>query len=62
MEKGTCPNTIYSLQEGRIAGPPEVLQCENDNEAIDKAKQLLDGKALEVRTADRRVAVIDPKH
>ena len=53
---------VYSLNAGRIAGPPKVLQCQDDNEAIDQAKQLLNGEALEVWTADRRVAVLDPKH
>ena len=59
--KGVPQYRVYSLNAGRIAGPLEVLQCEDDNEAIDKAKQLLHGKALEIWTADRRVTVLDPK-
>ena len=60
--KGMPEYKVYSLNAGRIAGPPEVLECDDDADAIDKAKQLLDRNALEVWTTDRRVAVLGPKH
>jgi hypothetical protein len=40
---------IYFLDEGaHIARPPVVLDCVDDQEASEKARQYIDGKDLEV--------------
>ena len=40
---------IYTLNDrNKIAGPPQNVVCENDQEAIQLAKQWLDGHDIEV--------------
>ena len=55
----SCPSTefIRSIQVS-IIGPPEIVKCEHDSAAVERAKQLLDGKCLEVWDGPRRVAVM----
>lgn len=57
--------TAYRLyfvgSDGHIAGPPEVVECADDQAAIEAAKQLLDGKAIEVWDKARIVIRLDPK-
>ena len=46
---------IYTLFAGnRIAGPPQIVTGDNDQEAIQLAKQLLYSRDLEVRQCTRR--------
>ena len=50
---------IYLLTKaGHIEGPPSVVTCDTDEEAIQQAKQLKDGHDLEVWDQSRRVGVI----
>ena len=50
---------LYFLdRDAHISTPPEVLDCADDAEALQKAKKFLDGKDLEVWDGNRRVAVI----
>jgi hypothetical protein len=35
-------------REGHIERPPEVIQCADDKEAAEKAKQFIDGQDIEV--------------
>jgi hypothetical protein len=48
-------------EDGQIVGPPISLDCENDDEAINRAKQLKGGRAREVWRKARRVAKIVPE-
>ena len=44
--------------EGHIAGPSKAIECADDQQAIEQAKQLKDGKIVEVWTGPRRIAEI----
>jgi hypothetical protein len=49
MEEGKRIYRIYRLDEqGRVTAPPVELYCSNDEEAIERAKQLLDEVDLEI--------------
>jgi hypothetical protein len=50
---------VYPLDAGRLAGPAQVIVCENDREAIEKAKRLTNGHA-EVWNGARFVTTIRP--
>ena len=40
---------LYTLEAGKhIASPPREIGCETDEAAIQRARQLLDGKDIEV--------------
>jgi hypothetical protein len=45
-------------EEGHVAGPAKVIDCPDDQQAIEQAKQLKDGKIVEVWTGERRIAEI----
>jgi hypothetical protein len=48
---------IYVVtKEGRIAGPPQVIECADDQEAMGKAVQHTNGKAVELWNGARLVA------
>jgi hypothetical protein len=47
-------------KEGQVAGPPTANDMPNDAEAIAKAKQLLDGKDIEIWQAERIVGYVTP--
>jgi hypothetical protein len=51
---------VYPLNAGRLARPAQVVVCLNDREAIEKAKQLINGHA-EVWDGARFVATIRPR-
>jgi hypothetical protein len=47
---------IYRLDmNGRIADADEVIDCDTDKEAIEKAKRMVDGRGIEVWQRARRV-------
>ena len=47
---------IYFLdRNGRIAGPPEVIDCEDDEHAKKTARQQVDGKDVELWDGSRMV-------
>ena len=45
--------------DGDVAGPAPVVDCQDDQEAGEEAKQYLDGRAIEVWDGARLVAVIE---
>jgi hypothetical protein len=48
---------IYSLgQDRKIAAPPEVVECADEQEAIGKASQGVNGKAAELWLGARLIA------
>jgi hypothetical protein len=38
-----------------IKQPPQIIECADDQEAIEKAKQLIDGRDVELWEKSRRV-------
>jgi hypothetical protein len=40
-------------REGHISRPPKVIECANDQEAAEKARQFVDGQDIEVWDHDR---------
>lgn len=52
---------IYNFSsDNHISGVPVVALCETDDAAIAEARKLLNGLAIEVRQAARRVLVSKP--
>lgn len=50
---------MYFLDaEGRVFRPPEILECADDQEAIEQAKKFVDGLDIEVWESSRVVAKI----
>jgi hypothetical protein len=50
---------IYTRDDGRhFVGIPVEIECTDDAQAIKRAKELKDGKALEIWDRDRKVAEI----
>ena len=48
---------IFFLDKGaHISRPPEVIECANDHEATQKARQFIDGQDIEVWRETYRVA------
>jgi hypothetical protein len=43
-------------RDGRFTGPPEVVECADDAEAVDKALQLTEGLDVEIWDHKRFVA------
>jgi hypothetical protein len=50
---------VYAVDDGRILGPADIITCDNDEQAIDKARKLKRRSAVEVWQANRLVAKID---
>ena len=48
-------------QGGHIAEPPIEIDCENDGEAVSTAKQLVDGKDIELWEESRFIASFSKK-
>jgi len=44
---------------GHVFGPPEIMDCTDDDEAVEKAQQLVDGFSVEVWDLTRCVARIE---
>jgi hypothetical protein len=38
----------YLGKDGRVAGPPKVVDCNDDEAAAEEAKQFLDGRVIEI--------------
>jgi hypothetical protein len=52
---------VYTLgEDGHIKGRLEI-RCPDDEAALERAKQLADGHAVELWEYDRRIALIDGK-
>ena len=53
---------LYVIMPGEhIRVPPEVVECPDDKAAIERAKQLLDGRIIEVWNFDRCVTRLEPQ-
>jgi hypothetical protein len=53
---------LYAITpDEHIQAPAEVVECVDDRAAIDHAKQLLDGRVIEVWQLDRFVTRLKPK-
>ena len=53
---------IYSIDRaGHISRPPEIVECADDQEAAQKAKQFLDGQDIEVWDGPRFVIGLKAK-
>lgn len=52
---------VYKLRDdGRVSGPPDVVDCRDDEAAMREACRLLRGHACEVWDLARFVGRIDP--
>ena len=51
---------IYTFEGGHVREPPKIIECQND--AVKEAKQLLDGKLIEVWEQARCIVRLDPAH
>jgi hypothetical protein len=49
-------------QHGHIDRPPTIVECADDQAAIEQAKQYLNGRFVEVWDGARRVIRLDPIH
>jgi len=47
-------------EEGHIKGPAAEVVCNTDEEAIERARQYVDGLAVEVWDRDRLVKLVEP--
>ena len=53
---------IYSIsKDGRIVAPPEIVESPDDSEAIEKARQFVDGHTIEIWERARFLIKIDPE-
>lgn len=53
---------VYALDaDGHLCGPSEVIECPDDGAAIEQARELLDGRAIEVWNRSRRVITLEPR-
>jgi hypothetical protein len=53
---------LYTLDpDSHVVKAPVIVECENDQAAVQKATQLLDGKTIEVWQLARRVAILHAK-
>jgi hypothetical protein len=49
---------VYFLTDGHTTDPPNIIEANDDSEAIQRAKSLLDGHDLEVWHETRLVGTI----
>jgi hypothetical protein len=53
---------VYFIDaDGRIYQAPQILECADDREATERARQYIDGKDIQVWERDRLVAKFPPK-
>ncbi len=53
---------VYVLHaDGHVHDPPQVIECPDDGAAIEQARQLLDGRVIEVWHHSRRVITLEPR-
>ena len=54
---------FYKLDnDDRVDGPPQILECENDEAALTEARRYVDGHAIEIWRGDKRVGLIPSHH
>jgi hypothetical protein len=52
---------FYVLDENDLVrGPPQVFECPDDDDAVEKGVQLLNGRVVEVWIHSRRVVRLEP--
>ncbi len=52
---------VYVMDsEGHINDPPEVIDCPDDEAAVARARQMLDGRVIEVWHGARRIVSLGP--
>jgi hypothetical protein len=50
---------LYRLDaEGRVSGPPQIVQCEDDDAVLIEARTYFDGHAIEIWRDNKRVGLI----
>jgi len=50
---------IYKIdRKGRVNGPPQIVRCEDDDEALIEARKYVDGQGIEIWCDDKRVGFI----
>jgi hypothetical protein len=53
---------LYQLDtSGHIAGPPDGFNCEEDGEAIERARRMMDANDVELWQMDRLVIRLKPR-
>jgi hypothetical protein len=55
---------VYPVEDGHVVNPPVIVMAETDHEAVERAKQLVDGLDIEVWDGRRFIGSIkspDPK-
>jgi hypothetical protein len=53
---------FYVLDESEhVSQPPQIVECAGDEDAIRQARQLLDGKVIEVWDEARRIVRLEPQ-
>lgn len=54
---------LYMLDhENRVSGPPQIIECEDDDAALIEAGRYVDGQAIEIWRNDKRVGLIPADH
>jgi hypothetical protein len=52
---------LYPLKDdGHVAGPPAVVECPDDQAAIEHARQVAIEQPVEIWLLDRRILRVDP--
>jgi hypothetical protein len=53
---------LYALtSECHFGGPPNIVDCRDDQAAVVRAKQSLDGRSIEIWNGSRLVARLSPE-
>jgi hypothetical protein len=52
---------VYTLgEDGRVAGPPHLIECDDDSAAMREAQRILNDRVLEIWNLTRLVAKLEP--
>jgi hypothetical protein len=52
----------YPVKDGHVVNPPVIVTAETDQEAIERAKQLVDGRDIEVWDGRRFIGSVKSPH
>ena len=51
---------LYRIQStNRVGGPPDIVECPDDAEAVHQASQIIDGQTVEIWESARLVARLE---
>lgn len=54
---------LYKLDhDNRVSGPPQIIECDDDDAALIEAHRYVDGHAIEIWRNDKRVGLIPADH